>query len=154
MWFKPWFVVLKSSLVTFWRRLTRPIRKRHLQALQSLSEFYLSQKTLEGWRPSQEELKALRSLIRSPGWKIYSNRLRHLGAEILEFLSLAENQSEFLRRQGALQNYLRIYSLVEETIQFEEDGVEKYLERQIEEAKQRLREADPTLAEFLESQHR
>lgn len=144
-----WLAGLRSSWVTFWRRLTFPIRKKRLQALQYLSASFLEQKTWGDWKISPEELRALRSLKSSAGWKVYCEKLKLLGVEILEYLSQAESHQDFLRRQGALQNWDRIYSLVENLSEVNETPFEEYMKKKMEESFEDLKRDQPELAEMI-----
>jgi hypothetical protein len=114
-----------------------------------LSESYLEQKTWEGWKLSPDQLRALRSLRGSPGWKIYSEQLNRLGVEILEYLSLGESQEELFRRQGSLQTFLRIYSLVDSLVDVNETPAEEFIRRQTMEGYDRLKKTHPELAEII-----
>jgi len=147
--FVRWLEGLRNSWVTFWRRLTFPIRKRRLQALQYLSASFLEQKTWGDWKLSPEELRALRSLKGSAGWTVYCEKLKHLGVEILEYLSLAESHQDFLRRQGSLQTWDRIYSLVENLSEVNETPFEEYMEKKIAESFEDLKRDQPELAEMM-----
>jgi len=114
-----------------------------------LSASFLEQRTWGDWKLSPEELRALRSLKSSAGWKVYCERLRFLGVEILEYLSQAESHQDFLRRQGALQNWVRIYSLVESLSEVNETPFEEYMEKRMNESFEDLKRTDPELASMI-----
>jgi hypothetical protein len=114
-----------------------------------LSGSFLGQKTWGDWKLSPAELKALRSLKSSQGWMIYTARLKDLGLETLEYLSLAESHQDFLRRQGALENWTRVYSLVESLTEVNETTFEEYVARKMKEGMEMMEKDQPELAAML-----
>jgi hypothetical protein len=108
-----------------------------LRVLSPLNGYFLRRRTSVEWKLSIEERRALRALISSPGWKLFSVRLKELEADSLEFLLATNQVAELLHRKGQLEGIQKASSLVESLSSHPNDGGDESwqarLERRVDE---------------------
>lgn len=68
---------------------------------------------------------------------------------MVEYLNLAETHQDFLRRQGALQAWMQVYSLVESLVEVNKSTFEEYVQNRMETSYEEMKKDQPELAEML-----
>lgn len=91
------------------------------------------------WNLTPEARRHLRSLIASPGWKIYTERVQQVLTDGKEHALQAETYEEHLQRKGFLLGMEQVSGLVPSLFSVDEEGgVTAWLERRINQELERL----------------
>ena len=116
-----------------WNRLKYRILMKFYQLLHFLSNYFQMRGISVDWKISKEQRLQLRSLMESPGWKIYSSKLKELRSEVQDSLEVADQTDRLLRIQGQLRGLTQVSSLVDDLLTVDEHGAEWMLERKVRE---------------------
>jgi len=157
LWLK-WRVALSRARDASWKILWKLLKRsrilpKYLKALRFLSAYFLNRRTSVDWKLSIEQRRQLRLMIDSPGWKIYTEKLKQVETETHEYLLAVNEPAELLRRKGMVDGLRQIVSLAETLYSVAEEGEEQWLENQVNRRLQGLEELlrqDPELLQLLE----
>lgn len=112
-----------------------------LQVSRFLKEFFQQRRTSVDWNLTAEERRSLRSTLSSEGWKIFSEKLKELEREGMEYLVAAEAEGEWRRRKGFVEGLTQASQLAVNLLTVaEEGGVVPWLENLTERQAQELLE--------------
>ena len=138
------------------RRLCNSVILRILTRLSvswlSLNESFLRQRIWEEWQTrengrvllpsgiaSKDNLvvtrataDALRQVLKSDAWKLYSQALASLSEEAAEYLMAAEEPGDFRYRKGYYDGHMRTRNLIEVIAGRGEESDEAYVQKEIE----------------------
>jgi len=84
------------------------------------------------WNLSVEQRRALRSLLRSEGWRIYFERLKQLEAEATEYALSAPSRDEAWERRMFLEGVQQVTGLADSLLTVDEGENESWVDQQVE----------------------
>ena len=121
-----------------WNRLKFLILMKFYRLLRLWNKYYPTRGISVDWKISKEQRLQLRSLKESPGWKLYSAKLKEQVVEVQESLEVTSEVDQMMRLQGQLRGLRQVSSLVEDLLEVDEIGREGILERKVREEVEEL----------------